>query len=232
MPPPMMVHNASCPIGDYDSLGDLAHDARKSFDLASQGSAGIGIFDLSLKRSHVAKMGFERILQEIIEEASSTCKGVMYATSLGWTPGTGVWVLEGSKENHDTVTRLVQEHSSTPVSWNLILKLAGAEHDDTRQVMSHIPYTEDDIKAAKAKRGDNEPPIEEKYGIDPEEPNTPLLSARSNEAEGDSKDDGFPFISARSNEAMGDSEDDGFPFISGRSNNGETGNDDDSTTRH
>ena len=34
------------------------------------------------------------------------CKGKIYADTLGWTNGTGVWVLEGSKQNHELYTNV------------------------------------------------------------------------------------------------------------------------------
>jgi hypothetical protein len=55
------------------------------------------------------------------------CKGAVYATHFGLTPGTGVWVLEGSKDNHEL---LIKASTDASPGWNTRLKKAGAVYFD------------------------------------------------------------------------------------------------------
>lgn len=49
--------------------------------------------------------------------------GETYATAYGWTEGTGVWVLEGTRENHEAFNRAYDEIPS--LSRNEALEKAG-----------------------------------------------------------------------------------------------------------
>jgi hypothetical protein len=113
---------------DYGSdLSAAVADISKNLHLS--GSSGSTIFDMSFRH----KRGEERReaikTQRSLEEAFSkgNCKGVAYATHWGWTPGTGVWVLAGSKENHERLANLPSDPS---LGWNSRLKLAGAAYYD------------------------------------------------------------------------------------------------------
>lgn len=52
--------------------------------------------------------------------------GSVPSTVLGWTEGTGVWVLEGSEENHRVYERVCDENSG--IGHNEALKKAGATY--------------------------------------------------------------------------------------------------------
>lgn len=112
---------------DYGSdLKEVVSDLSKNLHLPS--SSGSMIFgSLSHKRGEERREAIKT--QRTLEEAfsKSKCKGLVYATHWGWTPGTGVWVLEGSKENHERLANLPKDHS---LGWNGRLKLAGAAYYD------------------------------------------------------------------------------------------------------
>ena len=50
------------------------------------------------------------------------CSRTGYVYVYGWTDGPGVWVLEGTKENHDKF----HEVSNVAEDWNNALKMVGA----------------------------------------------------------------------------------------------------------
>lgn len=69
-----------------------------------------------------------------------TCSRTGHAHVYGWTDGPGVWVLEGTKENHDKF----HEMSNVAEDWNNALKMAGAvfyEHYKIALAISSVCQT-------------------------------------------------------------------------------------------
>lgn len=79
-------------------------------------------------------------LERSLEAAlfKTKCENVVYATHWGWTPGTGIWVLDWSKESHERLANL-----PATLGWNHKLKLAGATYYDHCACALH--YTADEI---------------------------------------------------------------------------------------
>ena len=85
---------------------------------------------------------------------SQKCAGVMFATHYGWTPGTGVWVLDGSKESHSRMDKVykMSRSTGTPMTWNMHLKLAGAKYYD-HCMSSQTPLFMNSRYSANNRRG-------------------------------------------------------------------------------
>lgn len=83
---------------------------------------------------------FQRLRRQLEKELEAELlkvTGVHYATSLGWTSGTGVWVLEGSKEHYDLLTNGTIDES---LPWNERLKLAGAVFYDHCTLLNSLTH--------------------------------------------------------------------------------------------
>ncbi|GIJ81624.1 hypothetical protein Asppvi_000123 [Aspergillus pseudoviridinutans] len=215
------------PQKDYGSdLAASVADLTRSMHLPN--SAGSMIFGSmsGSKRKRVNEKLERRSAIEIQKSLTkefyeTPCEGAVYATHFGLTPGTGVWVLEGSKGNHELLIKASTDASS---GWNTRLKKAGAvyfdhwaEHPEIREHMMDAghTFTEKDIWVAKAKRSVGDEPTEDDY-IPPEisiESRSLPANSQSDEI---SVGDSFPAIAERSTDIP---EDDSFPYIAERSIN-------------
>ncbi len=59
------------------------------------------------------------------EAEAPKCKEAMHATMFGWTSGPGVWVLEGTEDNHHLFNSVMTQNRS--LERNSALELAGAQ---------------------------------------------------------------------------------------------------------
>ncbi len=58
------------------------------------------------------------------EPEAPKCEGTFHATMFGWTSGPGVWVLEGTEDNHKLLENVMAQNDSLEL--NSALELAGA----------------------------------------------------------------------------------------------------------
>lgn len=75
----------------------------------------------------VTAMGNKDTLNWLLNNAPEFApQGEVPATVFGWTEGTGVWVLEGSSENHSALEKIYNENPN--ISENEALEKAGAKY--------------------------------------------------------------------------------------------------------
>ncbi|GFF52062.1 hypothetical protein IFM46972_09445 [Aspergillus udagawae] len=210
----LLLVNATMELHDLTRSMHLPNSAGSMIFGALSGSRRKRVNEKLERRSEIE---IQKSLTKVFYE--EPCKGAVYATHFGLTPGTGVWVLEGSKDNHEL---LIKASTDASPGWNTRLKQAGAvyfdhwaEHPEIREHMMDAghTFTEKDIWVAKAKRSVGDEPTVDDY-IPPEisiKSRSPPANSQSDET---SVDDSFPAIAERSTDVP---EDDSFPYIAERS---------------
>jgi hypothetical protein len=126
---------------DYDSdLSSVIADIRSHLKNPGSLSGSMIFGSMSGMRKRRDERREDIKLERSLEAAlfKTKCENVVYATHWGWTPGTGVWVLDGSKESHERLANL-----PATFGWNHKLKLAGATYYDHCACALH--YTADEI---------------------------------------------------------------------------------------
>ncbi|KAF7166140.1 hypothetical protein CNMCM5623_010017 [Aspergillus felis] len=213
------------PPKDYGSdLAASVADLTRSMQLPNSAGSMIFGFMSGSRRKRVNEELKRRsaieIQKSLIKEFyEKPCEGAVYATHFGLTPGMGVWVLEGSKGNHEHLIKASTDASS---GWNARLKKAGAvyfdhwaEHPEIRENMMDTghTFTEKDIRVAKAKRSVGDEPTVDDYI--PREISIESRSLPANsQSDETSVDDSFPTVAERSTDIL---QDDSFPYIAERS---------------
>lgn len=111
-------------VQDLANSLHLSSSSRSSFSQKLFGSMSMKKRDRQAQREN--KVAIHNAIGAAL---GRKCVGTMFATHYGWTPGTGVWVLDGSEESHARMDN-VSQSTDTPMTWNMHLKLAGAKYYD------------------------------------------------------------------------------------------------------
>ena len=111
-------------VQDLANSLHLSSSSRSSFSQKLFGSMSMKKRDRQAQREN--KVAIHNAIGAAL---GRKCVGTMFATHYGWTPGTGVWMLDGSEESHARMDNASQS-TDTPMTWNMHLKLAGAKYYD------------------------------------------------------------------------------------------------------